>query len=146
MKKIKYLLLTFLGLSIIVIIAIVCHLNYDGDKVYDGDEVHVSTERDAFVSVNPGKRVIEEINDEFYLLIDITPAKFPEEADTIYHSAKKGKTVFITITDRSPEVKFVIKGGLNKDGYMRIKCESREEAKTLSSRLGLPWFLYLDAF
>jgi hypothetical protein len=131
MRRTKPSFLILIGLLVIIGIIVVNALNNNGN------EVHISTERDAFLPVNS----VEEINGETYLIIGITPAPFPEEAKAIYRSAKKGKTVFVTITGISPEVKFVIKGGLNKDGNMRIKCESREEAKTLSSQLGTLWLL-----
>jgi hypothetical protein len=138
MKKIKYLLLVLFGLLIITSVIIMNDRANNVDKGQLDEEIHVFTERDAFCSVSVGKRSVEEVDGEFFFLIGITPAKFPEEAGTIYQSVKEGKTVFVTLTDRIPERTFRIEGGLSKDGYMRIRCRSLEEC----SQMRVPWSLY----
>ena len=127
----KYIFLSLIVLFIVIGIVIVYN-------AFDKSEVHISTDSSAFVSVAPGDQKIEEIDGELYLLAGITPAPFPEEADDIYrHAKKKGKTIWITMKNSSPEIKFKMVGGLSKKGYMRIKCNSLEEAKALAAQLGL---------
>ncbi|MCL2012496.1 MAG: hypothetical protein FWG75_06895 [Cystobacterineae bacterium] len=130
MRKLQYFFAIFIVLFVILGIVIA---SYSG-----GGEVHILADSSAFVSVAPDRQRMEEMDGELYLLVGITPAPFPKETKRIYHYAKKrGKTIWITIKDSSPEIKFKMLGGLSTDGYMRIKCNSHEEADALSFELGL---------
>jgi len=129
----KYLLIVAMGMFVVASIAIGYHW-------LDRGEVHVLTDPSAFVSAKSLEKIVEETDGEIYLLVGITPAPFPEEADVIYRAAKnRRKTVIVTLKNTSPAVTFKMIGGLTKEGDMRIQCASREEAKALSSHLKVRW-------
>jgi hypothetical protein len=97
--------------------------------------VEISTSVDAFAIPAVDQLVHARPDGKAELLLDITPAPWPDEARSIYRLASMGIPVRISVQDGKSKRHFVIVGVDGKD-HLRVSSASKADALATLKFLG----------